>query len=348
MKEIIEAICRLLGQGETIALATIISHEGSTPRSTGTKMIVRKDRDIVGTIGGGLLEAEVLGYAKKVFDTQQASIHAFDMTNTKAADRGMVCGGNMDVLIEYLAPDPDTLDLFETTRQMLQKGQKCILSTDLADLKVLPASPSHCLITEEGKTLGEFPHPPQWMDTIRGEIGSFRFAALLPIEETTFFLEPLRELGHLVLIGAGHVSQQTAVSSLNLGFRTLVLDDRREFASPDRFPEAVAVKVLADFNNCLEELSLDDDSYLVILTRGHRHDKVVVAQALRTRAGYIGMIGSRHKRDTIYEALLNEGFSQADLGRVHCPIGLGIGAETPEEIAISIVAELIQVRAEKS
>ncbi|MEE8399193.1 MAG: XdhC family protein, partial [Desulfobacterales bacterium] len=316
MKEIIQAICRLLGQGESIVLATIIRHEGSTPRSTGTKMIVRKDGTIVGTIGGGLLEAEVLGYAKKVFETRQASIYPFDMTHTEAAGMGMVCGGDMDVLVEYLAPDAETIQLFEATEAILLKGQKCILSTDLADLRALPPSPLHCLITEEGKILGNFPHPPRWMDDIRAEIGATRFAALLPIEETTFFLEPFRELGFLILFGAGHVAKQVAISSLNMGFRTLVLDDRPEFASPDHFPESIAVSVLTDFNSCLEGLSIDDDSYLVIVTRGHRHDKVVLSQALKTPAGYIGMIGSTHKRDALYKALLEEGFSQTDLDRV--------------------------------
>jgi xanthine dehydrogenase accessory factor len=125
----------------------------------------------------------------------------------------------------------------------------------------------------------------------------------------------------------------------------VVLDDRPEFASSERFPRAEQIKVIPSFPQAFEGLEIDRDGYVVIVTRGHLHDKTVLEQALKTDAGYIGMIGSRRKRDLIYRELLTKGFSQAELGRVHAPIGLAIGAETPEEIAVSIVAELIQVRA---
>jgi xanthine dehydrogenase accessory factor len=347
MKEIIDVICHLLNQGEPIVLATIIDHEGSTPRSTGSKMIVRRDGRIIGTIGGGLVEGQVLGYAEKVFQSRHASVCSFDMTNTVASDMGMICGGKLDILLEYVSPDPDTVELFETVNDILREGRRCILSTELANPSDLPAAPRHCLLLEDGGILGDFPHSPEWLDGIREEMQGMRFASLLDIEGCHFFLEPLREPGFLVLFGAGHVSQQTAVASLNLEFRIRVLDDRDGFASRDRFPEPIELKVLDNFDSCMEGLSIDDDSYLVIVTRGHLHDKVVLSQALRTGAGYIGMIGSRRKRDALYKALLGEGFRQTDIDRVHCPIGLSIGAETPEEIAISILSELIQVRAGK-
>jgi xanthine dehydrogenase accessory factor len=128
------------------------------------------------------------------------------------------------------------------------------------------------------------------------------------------------------------------------GFRVEVLDDRAEFARSDRFPEASGVHVLPSFYQAMTGFPIDSAAHIVIVTRGHLHDKTVLAQALKTPADYIGMIGSRRKRDTIYKELRKEGFSDADLARVHCPIGLDIGAETPEEIAVSIVAEMISVR----
>jgi xanthine dehydrogenase accessory factor len=130
-----------------------------------------------------------------------------------------------------------------------------------------------------------------------------------------------------------------------VGFRTVVVDDRPEFANPSRFETAGEIRVVEDFAHAFTGLNADVDAYVVILTRGHRHDKTVLAQALRTQAVYIGMIGSRRKRDDVYAALLQEGFSGEDLQRVHCPIGIAIHAETPEEIAVSIVGELIAVRA---
>ncbi|MFW6373912.1 MAG: XdhC family protein, partial [Thermodesulfobacteriota bacterium] len=146
------------------------------------------------------------------------------------------------------------------------------------------------------------------------------------------------------LFGAGHVSRQLAKLTQMVEFRTVVLDDRSEFANRDRFPGVDQVHVLDRFENTFSGLSTDSNSFIVILTRGHSHDRTVLAQALRTQAGYIGMIGSHRKRDTIYRSLRDEGFTTADLDRVHCPIGLDIGGETPEEIAVSIVAEMIEVR----
>jgi xanthine dehydrogenase accessory factor len=141
------------------------------------------------------------------------------------------------------------------------------------------------------------------------------------------------------------VAQPTLHLAALTGFRTEIVDDRPDFANRERFPEADRVCVIDDFRNAFGGLAVDDTSFLVIFTRGHHHDLTVLAQALRTEAAYIGMIGSKRKRDAIYTALLKAGFTQADLQRVHSPIGLAIGAETPEEIGVSIVAELIQERA---
>ena len=132
-----------------------------------------------------------------------------------------------------------------------------------------------------------------------------------------------------------------------MGFKTVVLDDRPAFANREVFDSADRIILLDTFEHALQAVELDSQSYVVIVTRGHVHDKTVLAQALRTPAGYIGMIGSRRKRDTIYQALRDEGFTAQDVGRVYSPIGLGIGGETPEEIAVSIVAEMIKVRAEQ-
>jgi xanthine dehydrogenase accessory factor len=149
------------------------------------------------------------------------------------------------------------------------------------------------------------------------------------------------------LFGAGHVSLQVARLAKIVDFHTVVLDDRHEFANRERFAGADDIQVLSSFEEACGDLDIDADSCLVILTRGHLHDKTVLRQALGTQAGYIGMIGSRRKRDLIYTALRAEGFSAGDLNKVHCPIGLAIGAQTPEEIAVSIVAELIRFRANR-
>ena len=168
---------------------------------------------------------------------------------------------------------------------------------------------------------------------------------VLEIAGRRILADPVSAAGTVYIFGAGHVSLALARLTTMVDFRTVVLDDRRQFASKERFPKADDVHVLENFKAALEGLFIDPNSYMVIVTRGHSHDKTVLAQALRSTAGYIGMIGSRRKRAAIYDALLAEGFTQADLDRVHSPIGLAIGAETPEEIAVSIIGELIAKRA---
>lgn len=173
-------------------------------------------------------------------------------------------------------------------------------------------------------------------------------AELIAREDKYFFVEPLCNKGTVFIFGAGHVSQKVAILTGMVGFQTVVLDDRHEFANRERFATADELIVPSSFERAMDDLEINEESYLVLVTRGHAHDKTLLRQALGTKAGYIGMIGSRRKRDAVYEALLKEGFSQKQFERVFSPIGLEIGAETPEEIAVSIVAELIRFRAEKN
>jgi xanthine dehydrogenase accessory factor len=161
-------------------------------------------------------------------------------------------------------------------------------------------------------------------------------------------VDRIRKLKTLYCFGGGHVAVPTAHLAVLAGFRVVVIDDRPEFANAERFPEAHNVFVIKDFNNAFEGLEIDEDSFIVIVTRGHQYDRAVLEQALQTSADYIGMISSRRKRDAIYEYLMSQGVKKERLEQVHSPIGIDIGGETPEEIAVSIVAELIKVRSESS
>jgi xanthine dehydrogenase accessory factor len=202
-----------------------------------------------------------------------------------------------------------------------------------------------CLVHNGSVTLGTFPCPASLIAYLTCEAAKAKQPLAVTVEDKRFFVEPTVLPGTVYLFGAGHVSRPVAELASLVDFQTVVIDDRDEFANAERFPRADRVIVAPSSHQSFEGLEIDRDSYLVIVTRGHLHDKTVLEQALKTDAGYIGMIGSRRKRDLIYQELLTKGFSQKDLGRVHAPIGLAIGAETPEEIAVSIVAELIQVRA---
>jgi len=163
-------------------------------------------------------------------------------------------------------------------------------------------------------------------------------------KELEVYVEPVMKEPVLYIFGGGHVSLQIVPLAARVGFRVVVIDDRPEFVDPKKFPDAAEVHEYP-FEGVLDRLQVDGSSYLVIVTRGHMHDRTVLTQSLRCDAKYIGMIGSRRKKAILYKKLLEEGFTQDELDRVYSPIGLDIGGETPEEIAVSIVAELIKVRA---
>jgi xanthine dehydrogenase accessory factor len=158
-------------------------------------------------------------------------------------------------------------------------------------------------------------------------------------------LEPIHSEPTVFIFGAGHVSQQLAPLAKGVSFKVVVIDDREMFANRERFPEADEV-IVSEFEKCFDQLSIDDSSYIVIITRGHLYDGVVLEQAVKTNAHYIGMIGSKKKIHTLYQNLMRKGISKETLNKVYAPIGIKINSETPEEIAVSIVAELIKVRGE--
>jgi xanthine dehydrogenase accessory factor len=158
-------------------------------------------------------------------------------------------------------------------------------------------------------------------------------------------LEPIHSEPTVFIFGAGHVSQQLAPLVKRVSFKVVVFDDREMFANHERFPEADEI-IVSEFEKCFDQLSIDDSSYIVIITRGHLYDGFVLEQAVKTNAHYIGMIGSKKKIHTLYQNLMRKGISKETLNKVHAPIGIKINSETPEEIAVSIVAELIKVRGE--
>ena len=178
-------------------------------------------------------------------------------------------------------------------------------------------------------------HEKETIDIVSGD-DFFVVAEKIIIPKTAYFF------------GAGHVTFYTAALASQVGFRVVVIDDREEFANPERYPYAAGIMVIKDFKHAFTNLAIGPGDFLIIATRGHMHDKTVLARALEFDAGYIGMIGSVRRREMLYKALLAEGYTQKNLERVFCPIGLPIAADTPEEIGVSIVAQMIQVRAVKS
>ena len=259
----------------------------------------------------------------------------------------MICGGRVEVFLEVIDSDPSNLPVYGALREALSAGEKCFTVADLGPVGGDIRRIGRCLVQEDGTVTGEFGHPGEWLAALAEQAHRSTYPVLVILGERRFLVERCYVPSVVYIFGAGHVSRHVAELAERVSFQTVVLDDREEFANRDRFATATSVRVIDSFTDCFHGLEVGGDGFVVIVTRGHAHDKVVLEQALRTGAGYIGMLGSRKKSLEIRRALAAEGFGEADLERIHCPIGLNIDAETTAEIGFSIVAELIQVRAKK-
>ncbi len=347
MENAFEDVSKLLQEGKKIVLARIITQVGSSPRAVGTKCIVLEDGSMKGTIGGGLLEHQVIERAKESLKEGKSAIMHFQLTGDEVAKTDMLCGGIVDVYLEPVFTDNAAArDIFKRISNFINEGRKGVLLTLVSDGIMPEDETSRLLIEEDGSTMGE-------IGTVSEE-GKLRLAKFLEIKtpelteiekgKESVFVEPFMPYDILYLFGAGHVSTFVASLASMVGFRVIVIDDRKEFANKERFNKADELIVLP-FSDVFEKINISSSSYIAIITRGHIHDLNVLREALKRSDGYIGMIGSKRKREKIYQALMEEGVSDERLKQVHSPIGMDIDAETPEEIAISIVAELIRVRA---
>ncbi len=251
--DIFEEIVRLRREGKRAALATIVHTNGSIPSYESSRMLVREDGSIAGTVGGGCVEAEVWAAAKDVIRGEAPRKMTFNLNNEASYDNGLICGGTLEIFVEPILPQPV-----------------------------------------------------------------------------------------LYIFGGGHVSMALAQAAHTAGFAIGVIDDRESFANAQRFP--MACEIFISYEDAFEKLRPNASSYLVIVTRGHKDDMRVLRWAVGTQARYIGMIGSKRKVLSVYKALEKEGVPAEKFERVRAPVGLEIGALTPEEIAVSIAAELIAVR----
>ena len=252
--DIYEEIVRLRREGRKGAVATIVNVRGSIPSFETAKMLVRDDGSIVGTIGGGCVEAEVWQAAREVMESERPRMLSFNLNENPKYDTGLICGGTLDIFVEPVLP---------------------------------PAL--------------------------------------------------------LYIFGAGHVAASLYQTASNAGFDVTVVDDRESYAKRERFPHAKEV-IAEDFEQAMGRVSPTESSYIVIVTRGHHDDMRVLRWAVQTPARYIGMIGSKRKTIAVFRELTQEGIAAELFERVHAPVGLDIGAVTPEEIAVAITAELIAAR----
>lgn len=340
MRAIAQTASELLKNGADFALCVVVGRSGSTPREVGASMLVAAGGRSVGTVGGGALEYDTLRRAREVLAQKRSALIHFGLTNEAAQQIGMICGGATDIWIDYVdAANPIYYDLYQAMADVYRTGGRAWFGISLA----ADTGVHQCLLLADGTVLGRFPGDA---GALLADPGKPSGAAVFTVPgQRRLYLRPIGSEAKAIIVGAGHVGWQLAPLVHMLGFTTVVIDDRDEFANCERFPNADRVLALATLTRdvFLHE-PCDADTFVVIVTRGHSFDRDVLAQALQTGARYIGMIGSRSKRDKIYQDLLDYGFTERDIARVYSPIGVDIAAQTPEEIAVSIAAEMIRVR----
>jgi len=346
MKEVIKEAVSLLEKGEPCVLATVVRTRGSTPQKPGAKLLVRKDGSGVGTLGGGCVEGDIWFAAKEIMRHRGGpEFKDYYLNEDIAARDGLVCGGTMYFFLDPLWKANSYLPYGREILQAYDGGSVVGMAT------VVRASEpqrmgARLMLREDGSTQGSLGNPELEklaLESIRKVADLGNNDSILTADGTELFIEGYTTPPTLVIMGGGHIGKATAVVAKTLGFRIYVVDDRPEFANAERFPEAEAV-VVADYSQGLDQVPINANTYIIVATRGHRQDDYALEAAIGTPATYVGLLGSRRKTLLIYKHLLKKGHSPEVLRRVRSPVGLDIAALTPEEIAISIMSEIIMVR----
>lgn len=329
MQTVLEAARDLLRTGGRGVLALVCSSSGSAPRGAGAKMLVTSDGTL-DTIGGGPVEWEVQHRARQLLEQGETQVLEFDLHGSDVEGSEAICGGGVSVCLHPLsAADLPALEAACEAAVRRERTYFLLWQTG-------PGLCVSCCVTPRGVVTHES------LEAAGEEIARVCESAGIHEEPRLLYQEQLASGSRVWLMGGGHVALATAQVAAVAGFDVVVVDDRAEFANQTRFPGARCIVCQA--YDALPADEVTDTDYIVVVTRGHKADREALEWALGTRACYVGMIGSKSKCALIYQALREQGVPQARLDWVHGPIGLPIGGRTPGEIAVSIVAQLIQVR----
>lgn len=330
MREFAREILHALEAGQPVELVSVVRASGSTPRGAGAMMAVFSDGRAAGTVGGGSAEFEAQRYAAELLKTGGEDLRQFRFVQGEAASLGMVCGGDVEVQFQYLSPKNEAaISILREIREACAHSADLWLMRRIQDGRVTAMGTAGRQGTQHLET------PPAHLETLLGNRAVY---------DGEWFAVPVVKAGRTYIFGGGHVSQALVPVLAAVAFRPVVYDDRREFADPALFPGAEQV-LCGSFLELSEHLTVTPDDYVVVMTRGHQADYEVLTQVLRSGAKYLGCIGSRKKLALCRDKLLSDGFTQEEYARLHAPIGLSIGAETPAEIAVAVAAEMIAVRA---
>ncbi len=348
MQEVFREALKRMEKGEPVVLATVVRTKGSTPQKPGAKLLVRQDGSGAGTLGGGCVEGDIWFAAKQLMDQGGSTEYReYELNEDLAANDGLVCGGTMFFLIDPVY-DSDQYMPFAQEIESAYKGNGAVAlatvvkSADEGDTKI----GDKLFIRENGESEGSLGESKTDNIAIQKALSLMihgRNEYVVNEDGSEYFIEAYTTPPQLVICGGGHVSKALSNLAKPLGFRLFITDDRAEFANPDRFPEADII-VTKKPEDALEELPLNANTFIVVATRGHRYDNSALLAAARTPAKYVGLMGSKRKTILIYEDLFRSDLGLERIAEIRSPIGLDIKARAPEEIAVSIISEILMFR----
>ncbi len=351
MEDVFREAQNLLSNGRPFVIATVVGTKGSTPQKPGAKLLVREDGSGVGTLGGGCVEGDIWFAAKMLLkEGGGPTITDYELNEDIAAREGLVCGGTMYFLIDPVLEPDAALPTVSSIVDAYDGSPSVGVATLLKPAKGKGQIGDKISIDADGQANGSLGDPARdalAVESLRELIDYGRVKTLNTEDGAQIFLEGYTTPASVIVAGGGHISKSLAPIVTMMGLRLHVVDDRPEFANKERFPQAESV-VVADYAEGLTQLDIRPNSAVVVATRGHREDDRALEAAVRSPAGYVGLVGSRRKTILIYEELLKNGIPLERLQAVHAPVGLDIGAKTPEEIALSIVAEIVAFREGRS
>lgn len=314
-------------------IVSVVSSSGSAPRSQGAWMLIGEEGRISGTIGGGAIEYQSERLAQQLLQEKSSHLEKFRLYPNEIADIGMICGGNVDIFFQYV--DAQSIEICQLMTLIEEQ-----LDNNECGWLIYKIKEPYTHFGFYSRQTGVLGIPQKIPDK------EFKFKHKKVMEDS-YYLYLINNPSKVYIFGGGHVAQALVPILMKLSFTCVVLDDRADFLSDFLFPPS-AEKRLVDFEAIEQTVHITENDYAIVMTRGHLFDLILEKQLLQTPALYIGVMGSRHKVASHHQLLKEANFSQTEIDRLNMPIGLAIGAQTPEELAISIAGELIEVRAEKN
>jgi len=346
MRDVVRRLTEALTAGREQIVCQVVETKGSTPQKAGALMVVDPSGGQAGTLGGGCVENEVKQKAIRQLGTSGGAVHSFVLDHDYAWADGLICGGKM-VIVSEAVQGSSALAYFAALRDAIEAGEglteAVVIDADRAAAAGNSAQVgARFLFDSAGTFLSSWPNDPDLGNSLAQGLIPLTARPKPAVRGGIAYLPTLPRI-RLIIIGAGHVGQGVASLAARADFDVWIVDDRRQYANAERFPDAQKILV-GPFEETLPNLDVTPQTYALIVTRGHGHDQEALYHLAPTPAAYVGMIGSRRKIRLIFENLVEQGIPTSVLDRVAAPVGLEIGSQTVPEIAVSIVAELIAVR----